>query len=220
MASTTTPTGTTALLLQDGASAHFGIELIDAIIVKDVILLCFPYKLTHILQPCDVGIYRAMKANISNSMQHIRMLRGELWLNIGRIHAILREVFEKTFVHSLIIGAVKKCGIAPLCQDAISVELVKKSPPVEREADEAHHQCEGTVIAELMLDVVSPSQVPADAEVLTTGACDVCPPRLALEAIQNSLTPTKFAAYKRRESNGYIGEKDLLYATWVYICET
>ena len=68
-------------LLQDGASAHLGIALIDAAIANDVILLCFPPKLTHILQPCDVGIYRAMKANISNSMQHSRMLRGELWLN-------------------------------------------------------------------------------------------------------------------------------------------
>ena len=158
-----------------------------------------------------------MKTNISNSMQHIIMLRGELWLNKGRIPAILREVFEKTFTPSLIIGAFKKCGIAPHCQDAISVELVKKSPPVEREADQANHQGEGTVIAELTLNVVSPSQVPADAELLTTGACDVCPQRLALEAIQNALTPKKFAAYKRSESNGDIGEKDPVYATWVYL---
>ena len=205
------------LLLQDGASAHLGIELIDAAIANNVILLCFPPKLTHILQPCDVGIYRAMKANISNSMQHIRMLRSELWLNKGKIPAILREVFEKTFTPSLIISSFKKCGIAPLCEDAIGVELVKKSPSVEREAGEANQQDEGTVIAELTLDVVSPSQVPADVEVLTADACDVCPPRLALEAIQNSLTPKKFAAYKRRESNGDIGEKDPVYATWVYL---
>ena len=32
---------------------------------------------------------------------------------------------------------------------------------------EVNHQGEGTVITELTLDVVSPSQVPADAEVLT-----------------------------------------------------
>ena len=94
---------------------------------------------------------------------------------------------------------------------------MKKSPPVERDADEANHQGEGTVIAELTLDVVSPSQVPADVEVLTAGACDVCPPRIALEAIHNSLTPNKFAAYKRREANGDIGEKDPVYATWVYL---
>ena len=53
--------------------------------------------------------------------------------------------------------------------------------------------------------------------VLTADACDVCPPRLALEVIQNPLTPKKFAAYKRRKSNGDIGEKDPVYATWVYL---
>ena len=110
-----------------------------------------------------VGIYRALKVNTSNSMQHIRMLRGELWLNKGIIPAIIREVFETTFTPSLVIGAFKKCWIAPLCQDANSVALATKSTPVEREADEENHQGEGTVIA----NVVSPSQVLADAEVLT-----------------------------------------------------
>ena len=94
---------------------------------------------------------------------------------------------------------------------------MKKSPPVEREADEANYQVEGTVIAELTLDVVSPSHVLTDVVVITAGAFDVCPPRLALEVIQNPLTPKKFAAYKRRESNGDIGEKDPVYATWVYL---
>ena len=94
-----------------------------------------------------------MKANISNSMQHIRMLRGELWVNKGIIPAILREVFETTSSPSPIIGAFNKCWIAPLCQDAISVELVTTSPPVGREAIEANHQDEGTVIVELTLDV-------------------------------------------------------------------
>ena len=137
------------------------------------------------------------------------MLRGELSLNKGKIPAILRGVFGKTFTpFPLLIDAFKKYGIAPLCEDAISVELVKKSPPIEREANEANHQVEGTVIAELTLDVVSPSHVLADVVVLTAGACDVCPLRLALEAIQNPLTPKKFAAYKRRESNGDIGEKN------------
>ena len=36
------PTERPLLLLQDGASAHLGINLIDAVIANDVILLCFP----------------------------------------------------------------------------------------------------------------------------------------------------------------------------------
>ena len=85
------PTERPLLLLQDGASAHLGINLIDAAIANDVILLCFPPKLTHILQPCDVGIYRTMKANVAHTRQQSRLLRGEMWVNKGKIPAILRE---------------------------------------------------------------------------------------------------------------------------------
>ena len=42
------------LLLQDGASAHLGPDLIDEVIANDVILLCFPPKLTHLLQPDNI----------------------------------------------------------------------------------------------------------------------------------------------------------------------
>ena len=82
-------------------------------------------------------------------MQQIRLLRGEMWVNKGKIPAILGEVFEKTFTPSLIIGAFRKCGIAPFSRNSIDKDLMKS--PIE-----------GTVIAELKLDVVSPSQVPAD----------------------------------------------------------
>ena len=52
------------LLLQDGAAAHISPRLIDMAIANDIILLCFPPKLTNILQPCDVVVYRRMKAEI------------------------------------------------------------------------------------------------------------------------------------------------------------
>ena len=50
------------LLLQDGASAHITVQLIDKAIEENIIILCFPPKLTHILQPLDVVIYRTLKA--------------------------------------------------------------------------------------------------------------------------------------------------------------
>ena len=78
------PEGPTLLLLQDGASAHLGTDQIDTAIANNVILLRFPNILTHILQPYDVGIYRTMNANASNTMQQIRMLRGELGVDKGQ----------------------------------------------------------------------------------------------------------------------------------------
>ena len=208
------------LLLQDGASAHLGIELIDAAIANYVILLCFPPKLTHILQPCDVGIYRSMKANISSTMQQIRLLRGDMWINKGKVPAILREVIEKTFTPALITASFRKCGIAPFSRNAISQELIKscgKEP--QSSTMEAPTMGQETIIAELSLDVISPSQVHTDVEVLTEaeGTSRACPPLLALEAIENSLTPMKLAAYRRRDAKCDGGVDDPVYSTWKYL---
>ena len=76
-----------------------------------------------------------------------------------------------------------------------------------------------TIIAELSLDVISPSQVHTDVEVLTEaeGTSRACPPLLALEAIENSLTPRKLAAYRRRDVKGDGGVDYPVYSTWKYL---
>ena len=87
------PAGRPLLLLQDGASAHLGVDLIDAAIKNDVILLCFPPKMTNLLQPCDVSLYRVMKSHIRACMQKVKMIRGELWVGKQNFPGIFNEVF-------------------------------------------------------------------------------------------------------------------------------
>ena len=58
---------------------------------------------------------------------------------------------------------------------------------------------------------------------MTIDACDVdgtshpCPPRLALDAIQGTLTQKKLAAYQRRHAHGDDGTNDAVYATWRFL---
>ena len=116
------------LLLQDGASAHLGPDLIEEAIANDVILLCFPPKLTHLLQPCDVGVYRSMKANIADTMRKVKMLRGDMWVSKSKVPAVFREVCDNTFTPSIITGAFRKCGIYPLDRKSISEDHIVRSP--------------------------------------------------------------------------------------------
>ena len=101
------------LLLQDGASAYMGPDLIDMAVENNVILLCFPPKTTHILQPCDVGIYKTMKAALKRSIQHVKLLRGHMNIEKRKVPAIIREGFLKAFTPELITTAFKACGIYP-----------------------------------------------------------------------------------------------------------
>ena len=121
------PTERPLLLLQDGASAHMGPDLIEAAIANDIILLCFPPKTTHLLQPCDVGLYRTMEAQLRRTMQQVMVLRGELGIQKHNIPAIIRKVFLNSFTPALISKAFETCGIHPLNRNAISKELVSAS---------------------------------------------------------------------------------------------
>lgn len=101
------------LLLQDGASTHISPQLIDSAIKNDVILMCFPPRLTHLLQPLDVGIYRTMKVQLSGAMHSSKSLHDELWVSKAAFPSVFKEVFANTFTFHLITDAFKRCGIYP-----------------------------------------------------------------------------------------------------------
>ena len=115
------------LLLQDGASAHLGPELIEAVKANDVILMCFPPKLTHILQPLDVAVYRSLKANIDSTMKGLTVLRGDMWINKSAVPRVFKEAYEQTFTMPTITNAFRKCGIYPFDRNAIPDELLSTS---------------------------------------------------------------------------------------------
>ena len=214
------------LLIQDGATAHISLELIEMAVANQVILLCLPAKLTHLLQPCDVVIYKRMRSEIAKVMQAVKMLRGDLWVTKSRFPTIFKEVFENTFTPSIVINSFRKCGIYPLDRKAISQDLV--APAKLPTAQDGHRQeaisGNHSVCAEVSLDVVS--EIPVDAQVVELPASETddqtkaCPPELALQAVQSSLTPRKLAVYEKRYKEGVIRNDDPVYMTWTYLRKT
>ena len=232
------------LLLQDGATAHISADLIDSAIANEVILLCFPPKLTHILQPCDVVIYRKMKAEVSKIMRQVKMLRGDLWVNKSKVPAVFREALDNAFTPAIIREAFRKCGIYPFDWNAIDHDLIKKKSPAPvsescvpesntRPSDQSEEgecrvsamnstSCEGEVIANVTLDVISPSDIPDGSQIVVAGSSHdntslPCPPSVALRAVEMTLTPRKKAAYSMKDTKGVIDNRDPVYSTWRYL---
>ena len=79
------------------------------------------------------------------------------------------------------------------------------------------------IIADLQLDIVSPSNVPDVVEILFEASSDEvvhpCPPHVALAAIETSLTPKKLARFAQKEARGVDDRKDPVYSTWRYLRE-
>ena len=115
------------LLIQDGASSHISIQLIDLAIANDIILLCLPPSTTHITQPLDVVVYRKMKAELSKVMNQSKMLRSDLWVSKRNFASVFKIVFENTFSIALCTEAFRKCGISPFNPNAVSKEMINKT---------------------------------------------------------------------------------------------
>ena len=235
------------LLLQDGASAHLGPELIDSAIQNNVILVCFPPKLTHLLQPCDVSLYKAMKSNTASCMQKVKLIRGELWVGKHNFPGIFNEIFLKTFCPGPIIDAFRTCGIYPWDKSVVmkkdvvqkqtksretsesqngendvSTHIVATANPAhgEASADKSLNNSRDEELAIIEVETVTPSTIPAEAEVIFEASCaepQPCPPELALKAIEETLTPKKYARYVQMQSAGQNKDNDPVYSTWAYL---
>ena len=237
------------LLIQDGATAHISIELIESAIANNVILLCLPSKLTHILQPCDVSVFKRMRGETKKVMQTVKMLRGDLWVTKAKLPAVLKEILMNTFIPKVITNGFQKSGIYPLNRDAIQHDLLVNgnesmndtteitecdvSSIEEQKTEQSQQRTDLNVISDICLEVVN--EIPPCAEVVLDGSssqhtedtksgCQAtatqCPPALALKAVEASLTPRKKSAYERAFREGAIKAKDPVYTTWAYLKET
>ena len=181
---------------------------------NDIVLLCFPPKMTHLLQPCDVVVYKRLKSEIVRIMQTLKMTRGDLWISKTMVPAILKTVCERTFKHQLIMEAFRKCGIYPLDREVILKEVQPKDDVMKSLAEQDLNP-DITILSDITLDVVN--SPPANAEILeanTNESGQTCPPALALLAIENNLPCMKKATYEERFAAGITKSRDGLYTAW------
>ena len=228
------------LLIQDSATAHVSPELIDAAIENQVILLCLPSKMTHLLQPCDVSIFKKMRSEISHLMTQIKMVRGENWVSKARFPTVFKEIFLNTMVPSIICDAFHKCGIMPLNKHAIEQEFittntdspVEHKKPMPEQQDSVQEAISEPSIkthpdpmsVEISVEVIDdPSNIPPEAELLFEQKTDdvtnesICPPELALHAIESTLAAQKKEAYQRRYEKRGDFSNDPVYQTWSFL---
>lgn len=85
------------LLLVEGHKSHINMDLHEFFVQNQIILYCLQPNTTHILQPCDVGIFGPLKAawktvvrNFKNKY-NIQITRS----NFAKIFAVFCAIYEK-----------------------------------------------------------------------------------------------------------------------------
>lgn len=122
-----TPASETRLLLVDGHASHLSIKLIDRAIESDVVLLCLPPHTTHMLQPLDVAVYRALKAELGKVVAQARQLSSSVWVSKAAFSGVFRVAYQQAFTMATVTSGFEKCGIYPYNPKAVNESLLQRS---------------------------------------------------------------------------------------------
>lgn len=100
------------LVLFDGHKSHINLELHDFCNEKKILLFCLLPNATHILQPCDVGIFRPLKTEWKRVVQkHMQASRKP----ITKVN--FASIFHKAYLSALkpqtIKNSFETCGLYP-----------------------------------------------------------------------------------------------------------
>ncbi|XP_031778828.1 uncharacterized protein LOC100680064 [Nasonia vitripennis] len=104
----------------DGHKSHLSLELSDFCIKHEIILVSLFPNATHIIQPCDVAVFRAVKYKWREAVQ---LYKQETQSSITK--ATFAPLFKKAFDQlsiDTIKSGFKKCGLYPFDPDAVDYD--------------------------------------------------------------------------------------------------
>lgn len=106
------------LLLVDGHKSHINLELHEFCVQNKIILFCLYPNTTHILQPCDVGIFGPLKAAWKTIVRKYKN-KENTQITRSNFAKIFAQAFEISMKKNVIVNAFKVCGISPFNPSAV-----------------------------------------------------------------------------------------------------
>ncbi|KAK9675186.1 DDE superfamily endonuclease [Popillia japonica] len=106
------------ILFIDGHKSHYNLELYEFCVDKQIILYCVYPNATHILQPCDLGIFRPLKTEWKEVCRSYKQ-RSSTSITRHNFCGLFKEAFDKSAKVTTILNAFRSCGLCPLNEDAV-----------------------------------------------------------------------------------------------------
>ncbi|XP_063242365.1 uncharacterized protein LOC134542216 [Bacillus rossius redtenbacheri] len=99
------------ILFLDGHKSHLSLEVSELCAEKKIILYCLPPNATHILQPCDVTVFRALKVMWRKVYHSHKQSCGNI--TKANFAHIFKEAFDAAIKPDVIISGFRACGLFP-----------------------------------------------------------------------------------------------------------
>jgi hypothetical protein len=101
------------MLLFDGHGSHLTRQVVSYCLEKKIILLCLPSHSTHILQPCDVGVFGPLVDAYRRILTEKTRWGAGYSINKLMFLEILREARRQAFTEHNIKRSWEKTGLFP-----------------------------------------------------------------------------------------------------------
>ena len=105
------------LLILDGHNSHCTYQFCSFAEKNKIIILCLPSHTTHILQPCDVGVFGPLASAWKSEVNKLTLLGIPITkFNLLEHYAVARE---RAFKAETIQSTFRKTGIEPFDHDTL-----------------------------------------------------------------------------------------------------
>lgn len=110
--------GRTRVLLMDGHSSHYSLELLDYARANNIVILGYPPHCTHVLQGLDVVCFAKMKNEFRSEIQKFKALHRRS-VGKGDFAGVFGRAFLRSFTEDAVKSAFAATGVYPFNPDAI-----------------------------------------------------------------------------------------------------
>ena len=105
------------LLILDGHNSHCTYQFCSFAEKNKIIILCLPSHTTHVLQPCDVGVFGPLSSSWKSEVN--KLTRAGIPVTKFNLLEHYAHARERAFKPETIQSAFRKTGIEPLDRDAL-----------------------------------------------------------------------------------------------------
>lgn len=105
----------------DGHKSHLTMNLSDFCSKNGIILYALLANATHIMQPCDVSVYKPLKSEWQTTVQEWQMCEENInqVLTRAKFCLLLKKILAKYNLPQTIQNGFRKCGLFPFNPDAV-----------------------------------------------------------------------------------------------------
>eukprot|EP00795_Rhopilema_esculentum_P011062 gene11062-19921_t len=144
------------ILFMDGHGSHLTYKVVKTAKENEIVILCLPPNTSHALQPCDVSLFRPLKAAWKDILK--------LWFRETRLKAVDKAVFPsllsklwlKVKAENAVAGFVGS-GLYPINPQKVKPRIVECNAPIQPGNAESHRK----LLRQAIINAVTPS--PSDS---------------------------------------------------------